>query len=304
MRVLGVIALVLTLSASAIPAIPATAATEPQANVVAPSQAETVGVGMPIILRFDRPVQDRAQVQRSLTVHTSLPVTGAWHWFGDGEAVYRPQHYWPPYTQVHLTGDGLDLTFQIGDSHITVANSRTHYQVVSFDGHVVRRIPVSMGKATQPLYTTHSGIHLTMGKNYYVVMDSATVGCPPGCPDYYRHGVFHAVRISGSGEYEHSAPWAVGDLGRHNISHGCINMAPADAAWFYAHAQRGDVVQVIGGGRPLAPENGWGYWQLSWANWLRGSAVKPQPQPRSLTTPTAKPSFATSPVPTTTPSFS
>ena len=87
-------------------------------------------------------------------------------------------------------------------------------------------MPISMGKGTRLAYTTTSGVHLTMEKAHHVVMDSASVGCPPGCPDYYRHDVYYAVRISDSGEYEHSAPWSVGDQGSHNVSHGCINMGP------------------------------------------------------------------------------
>jgi lipoprotein-anchoring transpeptidase ErfK/SrfK len=134
-------------------------------------------------------------------------------------------------------------------------------------------MPISMGKGTRLAYTTTSGVHLTMEKNHHVVMDSASVGCPPGCPDHYRHDVYYAVRISDSGEYEHSAPWSVPDQGSHNVSHGCINLGPRDARWFYRHTQPGDIVEVTGTRRRLRPDNGWGYWQLGWAQWLAGSAL-------------------------------
>lgn len=257
------------------------------ASVLAPAPRRTVGVGMPIMLRFTAPVEDRAAVERSLQLTTSTPVTGAWHWFSGTDVVFRPRVYWPAHTRVRLLAHlaGLRLTrsaygaqdvavgFGVGDAHVTVANARDHHQVVQINGHPVRRMPISMGKGGRPAYTTTSGVHLTMEKAHHVVMDSASVGCPPGCPDHYRHDVYYAVRISDSGEYEHSAPWSVGDQGHRNVSHGCINMSPRNARWFYRHTLPGDVVEVVGTRRRLSPDNGWGYWQLNWPQWLSGSAV-------------------------------
>jgi lipoprotein-anchoring transpeptidase ErfK/SrfK len=257
------------------------------AAVVAPAQGATVGVGMPIMLRFAAPVQDRAAVERSLQLRTSVPVTGAWHWFSGTDVVFRPRVYWPAHTRVRLLAHlgGLRLTraaygaedlavdFGVGDAHITVASARSHHQVVRINGHQARRMPISMGKGGRLAYTTTSGVHLTMDKAHHVVMDSASVGCPPGCPDHYRHDVYYAVRISDSGEYEHSAPWSVADQGSRNVSHGCINLSPRNARWFYRHTLPGDVVEVTGTRRRLDPGNGWGFWQLAWPRWLSGSAV-------------------------------
>ena len=257
------------------------------ATVVAPGEGSRVGVGMPIILRFAAPVQDRAAVERSLQLSTSAPVTGAWHWISDTDVVYRPRTYWPAHTRVWLLAHlgGLRLTrgaygaqdvttgFGVGDAHITVASARSHHQVVRVNGRRVRRMPISMGKGTRFAYTTTSGVHLTMEKAHHIVMDSASVGCPQGCPDHYRHDVYYAVRISDSGEYEHSAPWSVGDQGSHNVSHGCINLGPRDARWFYRQTQPGDVVEVTGTRRRLDAGNGWGFWQLTWPEWLNGSAT-------------------------------
>ncbi|MCW2945601.1 MAG: ErfK/YbiS/YcfS/YnhG family protein, partial [Actinoallomurus sp.] len=258
------------------------------ATVVAPQEGSTVGVGMPIVLHFAAPVQNRADVERSLEVRASAPATGAWHWFSNSDVVFRTRHYWPAHTRVrllaHLAGlrlargaygaQDVGMGFQVGDSHITVASARSHHQVVQVNGLSVRWMPISMGKGTRYAYTTTSGVHLTMEKHHHVVMDSASVGCPPGCPDYYRHDVYYAVRISDSGEYEHSAPWSVADQGSHNVSHGCINMRPQDARWFFDHTQPGDIVQVTGTRRRLAPANGWGFWQLPWDEWLRDSELK------------------------------
>lgn len=255
------------------------------ADVLAPGVGATVGVGMPIMLRFTEPVRDRAAVERALEVRASTPVTGAWRWFSGTDVVYRPETYWPAHTSVRLIAhlEGLRLTrtaygaqdveraFGVGDSHITVASAGDHHQVVRINGRRARRMPISMGKGGKLKYTTTSGVHLTMEKAHHVVMDSASVGCPPGCPDHYRHDVYFAVRISDSGEYEHSAPWSVGDQGSRNVSHGCINLRPKDARWFYRHTLPGDVVEVTGTRRRLAPGNGWGFWQLDWPQWLAGS---------------------------------
>jgi lipoprotein-anchoring transpeptidase ErfK/SrfK len=271
------------------------------AAVMAPGEGATVGVGMPIMLRFAAPVRNRAEVERSLEVRTSVPVMGAWHWFSGTDVVYRPRTYWPAHTRVrllaHLSGlrltpaafgeRDLALDFGIGDSHITVASAHGHHQVVQINGQRARRMPISMGKGGRLAYTTTSGVHLTMDKAHHVVMDSASVGCPPGCPDHYRHDVYFAVRISDSGEYEHSAPWSVGDQGSHNVSHGCINLGPRDARWFYRLTQPGDVVEVTGTRRRLDPGNGWGFWQLSWPEWLTtshlatlsGQGLAPPPAP-------------------------
>jgi len=254
-------------------------------TIMAPEEGATVGVGMPIMLRFAAPVQNRVAVERSLELRTSVPVVGAWHWFSATDVVYRPRTYWPAHTQVrllaHLSGVRLTraaygaqdvaLGFGVGDAHVTVASARDHHQVVRINGRRARRMPISMGKGGRLAYTTTSGVHLTMEKAHHVVMDSASVGCPPGCPDHYRHDVYFAVRISDSGEYEHSAPWSVADQGSRNVSHGCINLGPRDARWFYRHTQPGDVVEVTGTRRRLAPGNGWGFWQLTWPEWLAAS---------------------------------
>ena len=71
----------------------------------------------------------------------------------------------------------------------------------------------------------------------------------------------------------HSAPWSVGAQGSYNVSHGCVNASPAFATWFYNMEQWGDVVVVTGTDRPLEWNNGYGFWQMSWNDWVKGSAA-------------------------------
>ncbi|TMQ93085.1 hypothetical protein ETD83_26100, partial [Actinomadura soli] len=262
-------------------------------TIEAPYDKETVGVGIPIIMQFDRAVQDRKAVEQALDVRADKTVEGAWHWFSDKEVVFRTRQYWPAHTKVtfqaHLSGvrTGGDVyggknyavDFKVGDSHISTAGEDSHKMVVKVNGKKARTIPTSMGRGGTEKYTTTNGVHLTMAKEDPTVMTSDWMGVSPGSPGGYSLTVYKSVRISESGEYVHSAPWSVGSQGSANVSHGCINISPSNAKWFYGLAQRGDVVTVTGSDRELAPDNGWGYWQLKWNDWVKGSALQ-----RSVTT--------------------
>ncbi|WP_344587651.1 L,D-transpeptidase [Actinomadura vinacea] len=253
-----------------------------------PYNKEVVGVGMPIVMKFAREVSDRAAVERAMEVRSSNPVEGAWHWFDGQTMVFRTKNFWPRQTKVslraHLSGvaAGKDvyggknqtLDFRVGDEHISKASEDKHNLVVKKNGKIVRKIPVSMGKGGVRKYTTTNGMHLTMDKGNPVTMTSEWEGCGPGCAGYYSLTVAHAVRISNSGEYVHSAPWSVGSQGNSNVSHGCINASPSHADWFYNFSQRGDPFEVTGSNRELEPDNGWGYWQMKWQDWVKGSALK------------------------------
>jgi lipoprotein-anchoring transpeptidase ErfK/SrfK len=253
-----------------------------------PSDKEVVGVGMPIVMNFDRKVADRAAVERALEVRSSKPVEGAWHWFDDQTLVFRTKSFWPRHTDVafraHLSGvavakgvyGGKDhaVRFRVGDERISTASEDKHQMVVRKNGRVVRKMPISMGKGGVRKYTTTNGMHLTMDKGNPVTMTSAWEGIGPGSAGYYSLSVNNAVRISDSGEYVHSAPWSVGSQGNSNVSHGCINTSPSHARWFYEFSQRGDPFEVTGSSRELEPDNGWGYWQMKWQDWVKGSALR------------------------------
>ena len=60
----------------------------------------------------------------------------------------------------------------------------------------------------------------------------------------------------------HSAPWSVGDQGKRNVSHGCINLSPANAQWFYDNFGSGDPVVIKNSGRHLQPADGAQDWQI------------------------------------------
>ena len=240
---------------------------------------QTYGVGMPIILFFSRPVIYRAAVERSLEVSASKPVVGAWYWDGSCRLApmclyFRPQHYWPTHTQVSFTGhlNGVEVapgvyghhtltqTFTIGSSLTVVASTAGHFMNVYRDGRLFAHWPISSGR---PGDDTPNGTYLTIEKANPVDM----VG--PG----YNIEVPWSVRFTFSGDYLHDAYWSVGEQGFTNVSHGCVNMSPADAEIYYKMAVPGDPVKITGSPRGGTWDNGWTAWFLPWSQWLRGSAL-------------------------------
>ncbi|MGE5134339.1 MAG: Ig-like domain-containing protein [Gemmatimonadota bacterium] len=238
----------------------------------------TYGVGMPIMVRLSRPVAagSRAEVERSLQIFTSRPVTGAWYWLSGTEVWFRPRHYWPARTSVrldaHLTGmraapgvygaANLRLHFRIGDSLVAVASAASHHMKVWWKGRLRGDWPISTG---EPGLDTPDGRYLSFAMGNPVDMNSATFGVMPGDPGYYNVMVYDSVQFTGSGDYIHSAPWSVGEQGYVNVSHGCVNVAPGQAAWYYGHSLIGDPITVVGS--PVR-----GTWGDGWTIWFRSCA--------------------------------
>jgi lipoprotein-anchoring transpeptidase ErfK/SrfK len=250
---------------------------------MSPLDGEKVGVGMPIQLLLSKPVtaqEDRAAVERSLTVHMSKPVEGAWSWVSDREVQFRPREYWPAGERVtvvaHLAGlrigrsvwgaEDRTVTFTVGQEHITTIRNKAHRAIVRKNGRVVRTIPVSLGK---PGFESYSGTMIAQEKAADFLMDSATVGMPG---EYLHHTKWN-VRMTYSGMFFHAAPWSTGAQGRRNVSHGCVNASMANARWFYNFTQRGDIIEVTGTSRKLRFGNGPTPWAKTWQEWLAGSAL-------------------------------
>ncbi len=235
---------------------------------------KTYGVGMPIMLTFSEPITNKAAVERSLQIKTSKPVAGAWSWDGDRALDFRPRGYWPPHTRVSFTGhlDGVEgapgvygmhtltQSFSIGRSLIVVASTASHHMRLYRAGKLFRKWPISTGR---PGDNTPNGTYLTIDKGNPVLMKG------PG----YSLEVPWSVRFTWSGDYLHDAYWSVGEQGFTNVSHGCVNMAPADAEMYYKMELPGDPVTVTGSPKAGVWDNGWTEWFLSWHKYLKGSAL-------------------------------
>jgi lipoprotein-anchoring transpeptidase ErfK/SrfK len=252
---------------------------------VVPTDGAVVGVGQPIAVRFDENIPDRLAAQQAITVTTTPAVEGAFYWLNNREVRWRPAQYWKPGTTVEVAvktygahlGDGLfgqdDVTsrFTIGDEVIATADDATKTMTVRVNGDVVKQMPISMGKNKTP---TDNGTYIIGDRSSFLVMDSSTYGVPVNSPDGYRTEVNWATQMSYSGIYVHSAPWSVGSQGRANVSHGCLNVSPDNARWFFDNTRRGDIVEVINTvGSTLSGTDGLGDWNIPWEQWRQGNAT-------------------------------
>ncbi len=276
------------------------------------AQGATYGVGMTIILYFSQQITDKAAVERALQVTSSKPVVGSWYWDDPCNmapvcAYFRPESYWPADTQVSFTGhlngvEGapgvygahtLTQNFTIGSSLIVVASTATHFMNLFSNGKLIDHWPISTGR---PGDNTPNGTYLTIDKGNPVIMKG------PG----YQLPVPWSVRFTWSGDYLHDAYWSVGEQGFTNVSHGCVNMPPADAEIYYKMEVPGDPVTVTGSPRAGTFDNGWTQWFLPWSRYLQGSAlgeaVEAGPSGSTFVSPSAVPaSTATAPLGTADP---
>jgi lipoprotein-anchoring transpeptidase ErfK/SrfK len=252
----------------------------------APTDGSTVGIAMPVIVRFDVPVTDKASIERHLSV-TSVPAqAGAWHWISDNEVHWRPKVYWQAGTKVTVDANiggvpaGGDIygqldrsaTFTIGRAQVTKVNLDTHEMKVFRDRKLVRTMPTTGG--AEPKYTTRSGIKVIVEKDRFHDMNSETIGIDPNSADGYNlKGVEYAMRLTYSGEFIHAAPWSVGSQGHANVSHGCTGLSTANAGWLYNNSLIGDPVEYTGTDRPMTLTNGFGDWNESFADYAKGSAL-------------------------------
>ena len=251
-----------------------------------PYDGDTVGVGMPVVLQFDIPVKDKASMERSLHVTSTPQVKGAWHWYSDTEVHFRPRHFWKPGTKVQVdadingvsAGNGVygqyseQFNFRIGRKVVSKINLDSHKMKVFINDRLARTIPVTGG---MPGYETRSGTKVIMEKYRFKDMDAATTGVSQNDPEYYNiSNVPNALRVTWSGEFLHGAPWSEGDQGFANVSHGCVGMSVANSGWMYDNSRIGDVVRVKGSTRSLEPANGWTDWDVSWHDYLQGSALR------------------------------
>lgn len=241
----------------------------------------TYGIAMPIALTFNARVLDKAAVERALSVNVSVPTEGSWAWLSDTTVHWRPRTYFAPNTQVSVTAKlyGLAMSggafgredvgsaFTIGRSYLLRGDTRTHRLVAYTNGVKVADYPASYGLDSDPGRVTHSGTHVAMSKHPVYYMSN---------PKYHYRNVEarSAVRISSNGEFIHAAPWSVAHQGKRNVSHGCVNLSPANAAAVFDAILPGDPVEIVGTSRPLTSRDGDYYdWTIPWEEWRAQSAL-------------------------------
>ncbi|WP_328748113.1 Ig-like domain-containing protein [Streptomyces sp. NBC_00285] len=257
-----------------------------------PDDGTTVGVGMPVSFGFDRAISDKKAVQSHITVTSSNGQQVVGHWFGSQRLDFRPEEYWKAGSKVtmKIDLDGVEgangvtgvqektVSFTVGRSQVSTVDADTQTMRVVRDGATVKTVPISTGSAE---FTTYNGQMVISEKHKKIRMDSRTVALAnaydiPDVPD--------AMRLTQSGTFIHGNYWyntANPPFGRQGTSHGCVGLrdvkggqGDTPAKWFYDSSLVGDVVIVKNSpDKTVAPDNGLNGWNLSWNEWVAGSAA-------------------------------
>ncbi|GAB3455212.1 L,D-transpeptidase [Actinophytocola sediminis] len=246
-----------------------------------PGDNATVGVGMPVSVKFpEGPVEDKAAVEKALTVDTSQEVEGSWAWLNDQQVNWRPKEYWPANTEVKVTaklyglayGGGaygkadLSTTFTIGRNQVVKINTPEHKMNVYRDGKLFLSVPSSNGLDADPNLNTPNGTVIVMAKE------------PVGDFSNPRYGYTNvkkkwAVRISNHGEFIHENEENRANIGKTNSSHGCVNLFEADAKRYFDSALIGDPVEVTGSKSNFPTTSDVYDWLIPWDQWQTMSAL-------------------------------
>ncbi|MFF0612092.1 Ig-like domain-containing protein [Nocardia tengchongensis] len=255
---------------------------------------QEVGIAASIMLQFKGHIENKAAVEKALTVTATPATEGSWAWLQDdngGSRVHwRPREYWQPGTTVHLgaklygldMGGGLfgdsDLTsdFRIGRSQIVKAAAPTHRVQVVRDGAILFDFACSYGEGNEDRNVTRSGIHVVTEKYEDFMMSNP--------PFYTNVRERWAVRISNNGEFIHANPQSASAQGNSNVTNGCINLSTADAQAYFPTALYGDPVEVTGTRIQLSAADGDIYdWTMDWETWKGLSALQGEPHQISAT---------------------
>jgi lipoprotein-anchoring transpeptidase ErfK/SrfK len=239
-----------------------------------------VGVGMPLIVKFSSSIPEsyRDDVERRMKVTATPAQVGTWHWISPTEVHYRPQVYWKANSKVFYSvqlagvplGNGyygrsdVSVDLNIGRSFIMTVSNQTKKMTVKQDGKVVKTLPVSLGKPGTP---SSSGTMVVMEKKVHTVFDTTDTDPVNG----YKTPIDFAQRITWSGQFIHAASWSEGQQGHVNVSHGCVNVSEAMGKWLFDRTLMGDPVTVSGTEEKLKNGNGWTDWNMSWAEYKKGS---------------------------------
>ncbi|NKI43333.1 L,D-transpeptidase [Streptomyces sp. LD120] len=257
-----------------------------------PDGGAKVGVGMPVSFTFDKAITERADVQKHITVTASSGQKVVGHWFGSQRLDFRPEKFWKSGSKVTMR-IGLDgvkganglygvqdktVTFTIGRSQVSTVDVKTQTMTVVRDGQVLKKVPISSGSAQNP---TYNGQMVIAEKFEKTRMDGSSVGFGG---EYDIPDVPHAMRLSTSGTFIHGNYWynqGNPPFGSQGTSHGCVGLrdargggAATDGKWFFDQSLVGDVVTVRNSpDKTVAPDNGLNGWNMSWSEWVAGSAT-------------------------------
>jgi lipoprotein-anchoring transpeptidase ErfK/SrfK len=242
-KVFAVIGVAMLATAGSVNVAAAAVSTPSPVDSVEPAAGAVVGVAYPVTVTFSEPVIDRGAAEHGMRVSTSTgsAPTGKFTWLSNDVMRWTPDQFYPGHSTISVVAEGFKTSFETGATVLGVADISAHTFTVSIDGEVARTMPASMGK---PKHPTPVGSFTALSKEKTVVMDSRTIGIPLSDPEGYRLTVSDAVRVTWGGVYVHSAPWSVAQQGVSNVSHGCINLSPDNAAWYFNTVNIGDPIII------------------------------------------------------------
>ena len=258
-----------------------------------------LGVGTLPQISFSRSIPNKKVVETHLTVKATYKdgrirnVKGAWGWINDHTLVYRPVKWWPGSSTINIKStldkavlgksgkstlvgsDSLKktYTFKTARSFVAVVDGKSDRMKVYIDGKKVKDFGVSLGKQD---WETSLGVKvISTRKEPKHTYTSVALNLDPNKEKPYElKDIPWNTRLTPTGEFIHSAPWAYGRIGRYNGSHGCTNMFESDAKWIYDNSIPGDVVTYQNtGGQTVQSWNGpGGLWNIPWGDWVKKSA--------------------------------
>jgi lipoprotein-anchoring transpeptidase ErfK/SrfK len=265
-----------------------------------------VGVGMPLIVKFNRDVPEdvRDDVQRRMTVKATPAQEGTWRWISPTEVHYRPKEFWKADTTIsyrvqvgglpmggnYYGSSDLTVSIKTGAALIMTVDNKNKSMTVTKNGAVIKTLPVSLGAPKTP---SSSGTMIVIEKLKKTIFDTSN---DPNPDNRYVTPIDFAQRLTWGGEFIHAAPWSEGKQGRENVSHGCVNVSEAMGAWLFDNTKIGDPITVKNTERQLQNGNGWTDWNMSWDEFIKGSAIPYEPPaPEVSEQPSPDPSVTSTP---------
>ncbi|WP_426302577.1 Ig-like domain-containing protein [Arthrobacter sp. R-11] len=248
---------------------------------VYPLNGSIMGSGQPIEINFSEPVLNKAAMEKTVKITVSSKQKVAWRWYSDQKVRIRPEKFWASGTKVTVDlalfgkefGNGMignsnvKVSYTTGPQRVAVVDDLTKIMNVYIDGKLAHTAPVTLGG---PDWLSPTGYAVIMEQQRYSKFNAGSIGLKPGDKGYYPPlTVERANRLTNSGVYVHQAlPSAYAYVGSVNVSHGCVGLLPADAAWFFDNMRTGDLVQVLNTGAPaVEPLEGFGDWNIPWASY-------------------------------------
>ncbi|WP_116101270.1 L,D-transpeptidase [Amycolatopsis thermalba] len=245
-----------------------------------PTDDVTVGVAMPVSVKFTSAVKNKAAVERALKIETSTEVEGSWGWLSDQQVDWRPKEYWPAGTTVKVEAKlyGVDLgggaypradvttEFKIGRNQVVKIHTPDHRMNVYRNGSLFKSYPCSNGKDADVNLNTPNGTYIIMTKEPSAIFDNARYG-------YTNVNKKWACRFSNHGEFIHENQDNAANIGRANTSHGCVNLLEADAKNYFDSALIGDPVEITGSRLGPVVTSDVMDWLVSWSAWQAKSAL-------------------------------